>query len=667
VSVLEARASARDEAEVASGKGSSEDKAEVAHLHRRVYRRSHRRLQTALSAAKKVHGDPIPAGIKRRAMRDPVRFAARPKMREAVDSMAKATTPEPFSTSTTSNWVARAGGLPPYIQHVAHDLMDGGKSESHAIEMAVGIVKNWSHGHDGHGKPVHPDTVAAAKLAITEWEAKKASAHVKEARDSSASDSHHNVKCPSCGTVQSATHKTCSNCGHSLAAARRGKFANLNEGFRKGGPPLAPGKKFNKKGEVVDDKNAARVAQRTAQQRSGTGPYARGTSSGSGSSSSSGGSSGSSSSSTPSTRSSGSSGSSSGSGSSRSSGGSSGSSGSSSSQRIPITGIGGGAQGGDFNSKHPRGAAGSGRGGKFIAKGDSGGAVKKLQGRLGVKADGQFGKKTARAVRRFQRRNGLRPDGVVGPKTNAALRHAPVQEAFDEKLHPRGPGGEWVPKVGDVVYHALRPSEQVHFKSGPDAMDETAAEVRATVSKTHGGESTIQLHNTADKRFPTGERRVLNSTLKPAPGAPVTGRGTADTETHRIGGKHYEVTPSGDGSYRVSNKQDTATRTRVISATSHRQAAQKAAAQEQPGSVMGRNPDESAPRRAGAGATSRVGGSKVTGDGERVKGQARRRANRSADPRVDAARAGVVNPGKRRRRKRPTSAYSATKGGGMYD
>lgn len=92
--------------------------------------------------------------------------------------MAKASTPEPFSTSKTSNWVAKVGGLPPYIQHVAHDLMDEGHSESKAIGMAVGIIKNWAHGHDGKGGTVHPDTQAAAAKALAEWEEKKARAHL---------------------------------------------------------------------------------------------------------------------------------------------------------------------------------------------------------------------------------------------------------------------------------------------------------------------------------------------------------------------------------------------------------------------------------------------------------------------------------------------------------
>lgn len=77
--------------------------------------------------------------------------------------------PEPFSTSKTSNWVARAGGLPPYVQHVAHALVKKGTPESEAIQKAVGIVKNWAEGK-GH---VHPAIKAAAAKAIAEWEAKK--------------------------------------------------------------------------------------------------------------------------------------------------------------------------------------------------------------------------------------------------------------------------------------------------------------------------------------------------------------------------------------------------------------------------------------------------------------------------------------------------------------
>lgn len=87
---------------------------------------------------------------------------------EAADSMAKASTPEPFSTSRTSNWVARRGGLPDYVQHIAHDLLESGraKDESSAIRLAIGIVqnppKNWG-----------ADARAAAAKASAEWEKMK--------------------------------------------------------------------------------------------------------------------------------------------------------------------------------------------------------------------------------------------------------------------------------------------------------------------------------------------------------------------------------------------------------------------------------------------------------------------------------------------------------------
>jgi lysozyme family protein len=58
---------------------------------------------------------------------------------------------------------------------------------------------------------------------------------------------------------------------------------------------------------------------------------------------------------------------------------------------------------------------------KVLKKGSRGAAVTALQRRLGVAADGVFGRQTRAAVKRFQRRNGLVADGVVGPATLAAL------------------------------------------------------------------------------------------------------------------------------------------------------------------------------------------------------------------------------------------------------
>jgi hypothetical protein len=56
-----------------------------------------------------------------------------------------------------------------------------------------------------------------------------------------------------------------------------------------------------------------------------------------------------------------------------------------------------------------------------LKKGSRGDAVRALQRRLGIPADGIFGRATRAAVRRFQRRHGLVVDGIVGPATRRAL------------------------------------------------------------------------------------------------------------------------------------------------------------------------------------------------------------------------------------------------------
>lgn len=55
--------------------------------------------------------------------------------------------PEPFSKSKTSNWVAKAGGLPTFIQHVAHDILESKgsiKTTSAAIAAAISQAKKWA-------------------------------------------------------------------------------------------------------------------------------------------------------------------------------------------------------------------------------------------------------------------------------------------------------------------------------------------------------------------------------------------------------------------------------------------------------------------------------------------------------------------------------------------
>jgi cell wall-associated NlpC family hydrolase len=76
------------------------------------------------------------------------------------------------------------------------------------------------------------------------------------------------------------------------------------------------------------------------------------------------------------------------------------------------------AQGGDRASGNPASAA---SGSVTATASQSRREVRRLQRRLGIPADGVFGRQTRRAVRRFQRRHGLVADGVVGPVTRRAL------------------------------------------------------------------------------------------------------------------------------------------------------------------------------------------------------------------------------------------------------
>ena len=56
-----------------------------------------------------------------------------------------------------------------------------------------------------------------------------------------------------------------------------------------------------------------------------------------------------------------------------------------------------------------------------MRRGSKGSAVKKLQAKLGIAADGDFGPGTEAALKKWQAANGLTADGVAGPKTLAKL------------------------------------------------------------------------------------------------------------------------------------------------------------------------------------------------------------------------------------------------------
>jgi hypothetical protein len=117
-----------------------------------------------------VHAHIEPQGTPGRRARS--RFA--PEYRTAETPIAS-TVHEPFGSPSGPGLFHHKGlQLPAYIQHVAHRLVAQGHPRGKAIGMAVGIIRNWAEGHDGHGNHVHPDVQAAAAKALAEWEADKA-------------------------------------------------------------------------------------------------------------------------------------------------------------------------------------------------------------------------------------------------------------------------------------------------------------------------------------------------------------------------------------------------------------------------------------------------------------------------------------------------------------
>lgn len=84
----------------------------------------------------------------------------------------------------------------------------------------------------------------------------------------------------------------------------------------------------------------------------------------------------------------------------------------------------------------------------LLRVGSRGAAVRKLQQGLGIDADGIFGKGTEQAVRDFQGKHGLDVDGIAGPETLAKL------DTFEE-ITP------------EVVSRAAVQPDEKHFESEP--------------------------------------------------------------------------------------------------------------------------------------------------------------------------------------------------------
>lgn len=99
------------------------------------------------------------------------------------------------------------------------------------------------------------------------------------------------------------------------------------------------------------------------------------------------------------------------------------------------------AHSGIARADNPTASAGAASSTVVVRMGDRGPAVRRIQRRLSLSADGVFGRQTKGAVRRFQRRKRLEVDGIVGPQTRRALRLAPFSRDSVRSPRRRGGGG----------------------------------------------------------------------------------------------------------------------------------------------------------------------------------------------------------------------------------
>ena len=131
-----------------------------------------------------------------------------------------------------------------------------------------------------------------------------------------------------------------------------------------------------------------------------------------------------------------------------------------------------------------------------LRKGTSGEPVKRLQAKLGVEADGEFGSNTEKALKEWQAKykNSLTPDGIAGPDTFMAMglyelvllkegTRGDAVKTLQEKLGVAadgqfGPGTEkavsdYQQKNGLVADGMAGPATLAHMKLFKEITDET--------------------------------------------------------------------------------------------------------------------------------------------------------------------------------------------------
>ncbi|TXL69465.1 peptidoglycan-binding protein [Vineibacter terrae] len=98
----------------------------------------------------------------------------------------------------------------------------------------------------------------------------------------------------------------------------------------------------------------------------------------------------------------------------------------------------------------------------LLMPGATGETVKKLQAALGIAADGQYGPATVAAVKAYQQQHSLDADGYAGPVTLATMK------AFSQEMTPQ-------------VVEASKTTEQVAASSPADAIVAVGKSIWQTV------------------------------------------------------------------------------------------------------------------------------------------------------------------------------------------
>lgn len=107
-----------------------------------------------------------------------------------------------------------------------------------------------------------------------------------------------------------------------------------------------------------------------------------------------------------------------------------------------------------------------------ISVGSMGDLVKKVQERLGIKADGAFGEATKQAVMNFQKAHGLTADGIVGQQTWNAL-FPPVQKPVQKPAPAPKPAptqSKPAQKPSAVMYRLMVDGKAVVDSADPEKL-----------------------------------------------------------------------------------------------------------------------------------------------------------------------------------------------------